>query len=577
MLRSVLRSGLVPGAVALRLVAVLLGISFAVMLPAAAQASNLFTLDAHADTSGPIVTEASGTGYVVWDRPAASASEPDIVLFCKIPRGGTCTDPIALPQPAGSYEEIIQPFIVLGKTPGVVYVVGPRYVKADDTVIWTSTDGGAEFSPPKKVPGGSPGKTGVGDVLLDPNTPAGAGPTEDYFGIAGNNPGLGFGFTANEVVSGSTSFSFAEPGAGGVGSSTLGYVTKTVEDSATKKPIYPEVEAYYNDASPAPEVFFYRYYAKEGNVDGEERGWEGPIKVSDGYVPRLASGPGGLFMLSTDIAPGASHESQPSAIDVRKFNETTRTFGEPVQIATIPTYTGSLFNSGDIYENPETGELYVAQPLVDGEGNYVMRLWESSDGGQTFHGERNIANIGYAYSEIPRLAVAADGQGWLTFNDAEGLEVANLNALPTPVPPPPPPPPPPPVVSSLTIPNQTDQVNGKGDLSVVVDCAGVKCTGDLDLLAKFKKTTGKGKKKKTKIVVQTIGTASFNSLALGVDTLSIKLNSHGKSLLAIGGYKLSSTASASYLSGGVFKTATGVVKLKGHKPSKKGVVKAIKP
>jgi hypothetical protein len=78
-------------------------------------------------------------------------------------------------------------------------------------------------------------------------------------------------------------------------------------------------------------------------------------------------------------------------------------------------------------------------------------------------------------------------------------------------------------------------------------------------------------------VVQTIGTASFNSLALGVDTLSIKLNSHGKSLLAIGGYKLSSTASASYLSGSVFKTATGTVKLKGHKPSKKAVLKAIKP
>jgi hypothetical protein len=207
-----------------------------------------------------------------------------------------------------------------------------------------------------------------------------------------------------------------------------------------------------------------------------------------------------------------------------------------------------------------------------------MRLWESTNGGETFHGERDIAKIGFGYSEIPRLAVAADGQGWLTFNDAGGLEVADLNALPARVlpPPPPPPPPPAPIVSSLTIPNQTDQVNGKGDLSVVVDCSSVKCTGDLELLAKFKKTTGKGKKKKTKIVVQTIGTASFNSLALGVDTLSIKLNSHGKSLLAVDGYKLSSTASASYLSGSVFKTATGTVKLKGHKPSKKGVLKVIK-
>jgi hypothetical protein len=579
MFRNSLTSGTMPRAIARRLAAGLLGMSFVVLAPAAAQANNLFTLDSHAETSGPIVTESSGTGYVAWDHPAPKASEPEVVLFCKIPRGGTCTAPITLPLPSGASEEIVQPFVVLGSTPGVVYVVGPRYTKEEYTVIWTSTDGGATFSAPKRIPGGSPGTTGIGDVLLDPNTPAGAGPTEDYFGIAGNNPGLGFGFTANQIVpGGSTSFSFEEPGLGGVASSTLGYATHTVEDSATKKPIYPEIEAYYNESSPAPEIFFYRYYAKGGNVDGEAKGWDGPIKVGDGYVPRLAGGPTGLFMLSTDIPSGESLEAQPSAIDVRKFDETTHTFGEPVQIAKIPTSAGTLFNSGDIYESPETGVLYVAQPVIDSSGNYVMRLWESSDGGQSFHGERNIAAIGFGYSEVPRLAVAADGQGWLTFNDAGGLEVADLNALPipTPTPTPPPPPPPPPVVSSLTIPNQTDEVNGKGDLSIVVDCSGVKCTGDLTLLAKFKKTTGKGKKKKTKIVVQTIGTASFNSLALGVDTVAVKLNIKGKSLLAVGGYKLSSTASASYLSGSVFKTASGSVDLKGHKPSKKGVLKVIK-
>ncbi|HEV7937547.1 MAG TPA: hypothetical protein VGP18_05925 [Solirubrobacteraceae bacterium] len=579
MFRNSLLSGIMPRAIVRRLAAGLLGISFAVLIPASAQATNLFTLGSNAQTNA-IVTDASGTGYVAWDQPAANpATEPEVVRFCKIPRGGTCTAPITLPLPSGANEEIIQPFPVLGSHPGVVYVVGPRYIKDEDTLIWTSTDGGATFSAAKSIHSASPDKTNVGDVLLDPNTPASAGPTEDYFGMAFNNPGLGFGFTANEITSGTTSFTFASPGTGGVANSTLGYVTGTIEDTFTKKQIHPEVEAYYNDSSPAPEVFFYRYYAKGGNVDGEETGWEGPFKVSDGYVPRLASGPKGLFMLSTDIAPGESTEAQPSAVDVRKFNETTHTFGEPVQIAKIPTSAGTLFNSGDIYENPETGFLYVAQPVINGAGEYVMRLWESTNGGESFTGERDIATIGFGYSEIPRLAVAADGQGWLTFNDAGGLEVANLGALPAhvvPLPPPPPPPPPTPPVSSLTIPNQTDQVNSKGDLSVVVDCSNVKCTGDLELLAKFKKTTGKGKKKKTKIVVQTIGTASFNSLALGVDTLSIKLNNHGKSLLAIGGYKLSSTASASYLSGGVFKTATGTVKLKGHKPSKKGVVKAIK-
>jgi hypothetical protein len=415
----------------------LLAVSFAIALPAGAQANNLFTLDSQAEVNGPIVTEASGTGYVAWDRQAASSSSEPEVLFCKIPRGGTCTSPITLPLPGGSYQGIVQPFPVLGTHPGEVYVVGPRYLQ-NDTLIWTSTDGGEKFSAAKvgPNPGGYPGKTSVGDVLLDPDNPSSIPAGEDYFGIAANNPGLGYGFTANQIVSGSSSFTFANPGNGGVASSTLGYVTNTIEDSFTHNQIHPQVEAYYNLSNPA-EVFFYRYYAKEGNVNGEEKGWEGPYKVTDGYEPRLAGGPAGLFLLSTDLAPGAPVEEQPSVIDVRKYNEATREFGAPTTIANIPTSAGTLFTSGDIYENPSTGALDVVQPVLAGE-QYVMRLWESTDGGQTFHGERNIATIDGAYSEIPRLAVAADGQGWLTFKDAGGLEVADLNALsgstPTPTP-----------------------------------------------------------------------------------------------------------------------------------------------
>ncbi|MGH2831230.1 MAG: hypothetical protein ACRDK2_00505, partial [Solirubrobacteraceae bacterium] len=409
-----------------RLAAGLLGIAFATLVPCAAQANNLFTLDSQAQTTGPTVTESSGTGYVAWVHKAGGSSEP---MFCKIPRGGRCTAPITLPLPTGEYQEIVQAFPVLGSSPGVVYVVGPRYVQ-NDTLIWTSTDGGEKFSPAMRIPESYSDKTGVGDVLLDPNTPPGVKPGEDYFGITANNPGLGFSFTANEITKGPTGFTFENPGSGGVSSSTLGYVTHTVEDSFTKKQVHPEIEAYYNDSS-TYETFFYRYYAKGGNVDGEEKGWEGPIKVTDGYEPRLAGGPDGLFLLSTDLAPGAPAEEQPSVIDVRKFNETTHEFGAPVTIANIVTSAGTLAISGDIYENPETGYLYVAQPVIDSGGNFVMRLWESTDGGQTFHGERNIATIGFAYSGIPRLAVAANGQGWLTFNHYGGLEVADLSSLPT--------------------------------------------------------------------------------------------------------------------------------------------------
>src|ERR1700722_7253826 len=291
MFRNSLPGAAMPRAIARRLAGGLLGMSLVMLLPAAAQANNLFTLDSHAETSGPIVTEASGTGYVAWDHPAPSASEPEVVLFCKIPRGETCTTPITLPLPAGPNEEIIQPFVVLGRSPGVVYVVGPRYIKDEDTLIWTSTDGGNTFSAPKSIHSASPDKTGAGDVLLDPNTPTSAGPTEDYFGMAFNNPGLGFGFTANEIKSGTTSFTFANPGTGGVASSTLGHVPGTIEDKSTKAQIHPEVEAYYNLSSPAPEVAFYRYYANKGNVDGEESGWEGLSRSATGTCRALPAVP----------------------------------------------------------------------------------------------------------------------------------------------------------------------------------------------------------------------------------------------------------------------------------------------
>ncbi len=70
--------------------------------------------------------------------------------------------------------------------------------------------------------------------------------------IAGNNVGLGFGFTANEITSGgTTAFTFANPGAGEVASSTLGLCHgHSRRHPAPKTPIYPEIEAYYNLSSP---------------------------------------------------------------------------------------------------------------------------------------------------------------------------------------------------------------------------------------------------------------------------------------------------------------------------------------
>ena len=167
-----------------------------------------------------------------------------------------------------------------------------------------------------------------------------------------------------------------------------------------------------------------------------------------------------------------------------------------------------------------------------------------------------------------------DGSIWFTELGANRLGrlypvVCGATPVVAPTPTPTPTPTPAPPMSSLTIPKQTDDVTSKGNLSVVVDCTGAKCTGSLALIAKVKKTTGRGKNKKTKIVVETIGTVSFSSLALGTDTIAMKLNGKGLSLLKHDRYKLSSTGSATYLSGAVFKTTTGDVALKGQTPKKK--------
>ena len=158
----------------------------------AASANNLFSIDGSPAAEAVIVTEASGTAYTAWTRKPASSGGVSAVLFCKIPRGGTCSSPLALTLPApgdSDTEDVTQAYTVLGTRPGVVYVVGPRYTP-NNTVIWTSTNAGSTFSGPVVVTGASD-KLGVDDVLLNPLRAASEKePTADFFDVASTDPGL---------------------------------------------------------------------------------------------------------------------------------------------------------------------------------------------------------------------------------------------------------------------------------------------------------------------------------------------------------------------------------------------------
>lgn len=374
----------------------------------AASANNLFTLEGNPEIGAVPVTESAGTAYVAWERKPANSGEADITLFCRIPRGGTCTSPIVLPLPSpgtSGDEGVTQAYAVLGTRPGVVYVVGPRYgVIPSDTLIWTSTNGGASFSSPVKS-GSYGGKTGIDDVLLNPKrTASEKEPTSDYFDVASTNAGLAFGEVGNLLKS-PADFGFSAPWFYIYGGS-LGFTT------GSQLP----VEAFVHEN--AEDHFEVAFFANKGSPTDTQANWTAPTTVGEGQAPRLASGRSGLFMLSSRFSAG----SGTGVLELRKFDEANDTFEAPAQIAGDVGTEGSAVG---IYENPETGYLYVVWPESSG-GNISLHLEESTDGGASFHGEREVALAEGGFEGPPRLAVASDGRGWLTYRDEHGDEVADL-------------------------------------------------------------------------------------------------------------------------------------------------------
>jgi hypothetical protein len=358
------------------------------------------TIDPHADTTGPVLVDSSGNGYVAWDHPPSNPADADDVFFCKIPRGGTCTTPIQLRLPAASDTySIDQPFPVFGVEPDVVYVVGPRY-DLSDTVIWTSHNGGASFAAAQEIPPMSfAGDTGVGDVLLDPDSNTTVG---DYMDVASANPGLGYSLTGPKIIAeegNGTSFTFDQPD--GILASTLGDSGKEL------------VEAYGTDA--ATETVDYFWAADNGSSSiGSPAAWSGPVKVTDGQNPRLAGGPDGLFLLSEDAAGNSE------MLELRKWDASSHSFGAPTTVFKYASGVDAT-EQGGFTEDDATGALYVAWPNAAG----VIQLWTSTDGGKAFAGPVQVGRYPGGYNGPARLAMT-DGHGFLTWEDDGGLELVDL-------------------------------------------------------------------------------------------------------------------------------------------------------
>ena len=156
------------------LIALLLG-------SATASADDLGVLDAKAESPGNLAIDGAGNAYIAWTSD--NGSEPDNVVFCKVPAGGSaCASKQVLPLPAATSgnPEPTAAFPVLA--PGnVLYVVAPRYVE-NDVAVWKSTDGGNVFAAPVTEPAGYSNKTDPTDAFFNAGN----------IMIGAHNAGLGF-------------------------------------------------------------------------------------------------------------------------------------------------------------------------------------------------------------------------------------------------------------------------------------------------------------------------------------------------------------------------------------------------
>ena len=404
--------------------ALLMTLGLSLVAPSLAQASTVSDIAPSADSTGPIVVDSAGNGYVAWHNTVKG--DDDSVDFCKIPVGGTCTSPRVLPIPTGANwgdYQLLQPFPVLGTPTGSrVDVVAPSYDQST-VAVWTSTNGGASFgSGPTVIP--SPayaGNTSDDDILRSPDTDLPNGP--DSFSIASHNPGLGYTFTSTGTIGAMDppyGFQYGLDGVpGGVTSSTEGY-GKTVNPGPSQ--FTQTIQAFATNSDPNYLGF---YWAPTPGTSGSPSDESGPFKVANGSNPRLSGGPGGLFLLSEDDgAPG----SNTFKIDVRKWNPTSHIFGAPTLVATIPTgiYTE---NAGGLAEDASTGALTVAWPTFDSGGAQVLQTWTSTNGGATFSAPTTVTATD-GYSGPARLATVG-GHGFITWQDDRGLQLAALPSTQT--------------------------------------------------------------------------------------------------------------------------------------------------
>jgi hypothetical protein len=301
-------------------------------------------------------------------------------------------------------------FPVLGSG-STVYVVGPRYDEIPgDTVVWTSTNGGATFNSGISIANGYD-QTNPESVLLDGSNL--------LIGAVGSS-NLAFDATP---VSGTAAqeFEFSSPGSGGVSSAALAL-----------DPNGNPVEAYWNLSNPSSlDYFYYKGPATPtaAQLDTPSN-WSASQSVGVGQTPSLAGGADGLFLLSAD-GSNPSNTDDPTSVGVSSYSDTSHTFGAPVPLLSNPVSGFDV--GGGIAETPD-GKVVAIWPDQDSAGNDVMDSFTSANGAAPFT-PAYIATRGGGYggqASVAAIDTSSGGvEGVVAWTDDTGLQIASLTPIST--------------------------------------------------------------------------------------------------------------------------------------------------
>ena len=536
-----------------------------------------------------VAVDATGTADIVW---ANTRLAKNTVEYCVLPIGASgCSHSGAL-TPAGGSEPHIDRVQVLA-VGGTIVVLADVYGVSEEHAPeqeWQSTDGGATFAvvnSGKSVADGTlsadatplnsvvvPGTGALGYGWDEISLTSGFGdtPTFDEFPLNSPStctPASGTDYPPNCPAN--EFFAALEPeelAVDQIGNANGAIASRLVSDPG----VLGVFETDFNNPPLCAHQFGMAYAYGSGDQSATNSydispgkthsAWKVSVSQGDCNVSNPAAGGGasGLGVVENDLADGFTV--------YHAFDQEHEDFDTPmVPIASQQERDASVSQDG-------TGVIYTTYLGPDGS----IRLAASTTGGVSWTGPATLYPDPSGEAANVTSSVSVSGQGWVVWTQS-GEVLAQpfdeADAVP-PAPSPPhestPPPPPAPGTAVLKIPKQTDDVTSAGDFSVDVKCEVARCSGNLTIFIKGKRTiTIRKHHKKHKVtitVTHTLDSVPFTALAVGSHTIAMHLDKHARKLLEEHHYRLDATGSATYLSGGAFKSTTGSVTLEGHKPKK---------